>query len=69
LLVNYLCCLDLPHTLKQDDVNVEDHLMLFGRLRGLHGAELRKNVDEMAISLGFPEKRRVRTYECDRWIF
>jgi ABC-type Na+ transport system ATPase subunit NatA len=51
--------------LKQDDVNVEDHLMLFGRLRGLHGAELRKNVDEMAISLGFPEKRRVR----DRWVF
>ena len=40
----------------QDDVNVEDHLLLFGRLRGLHGAELRESVKQMADSLGFPDK-------------
>ena len=38
---------------------MEDHLMLFGRLRGLHGKKLRDDVDAMAISLGFPEKRKV----------
>lgn len=41
-----------------DDINVEDHLMLFGRLRGLHGTKLRTAVTEMAESLGFPEKRK-----------
>ena len=32
--------------------------MLFGRLRGLHGKELRDAVTQMAESLGFPEKRK-----------
>jgi ATP-binding cassette subfamily A (ABC1) protein 3 len=41
-----------------DDINVEDHLMLFGRLRGLHGLALRTAVTEMAESLGFPDKRK-----------
>lgn len=40
-----------------DDINVEDHLMLFGRLRGLHGQQLRTAVADMLQSLGFPEKR------------
>ena len=33
-----------------------NHLMLFGRLRGLHG--VRQAVTTMAESLGFPEKRK-----------
>jgi ATP-binding cassette subfamily A (ABC1) protein 3 len=41
-----------------DDVNVEDHLYLFGRLRGLHGKELRDSVNNMIESVGFPEKRK-----------
>ena len=41
-----------------DDVNIEDHLMLFGRLRGLHGKELRDAVTNMCESVGFPEKRK-----------
>lgn len=41
-----------------DDVDVEDHLMLFGRLRGLHGTVLRAAVADMAESLGFPDKRK-----------
>jgi ATP-binding cassette subfamily A (ABC1) protein 3 len=41
-----------------DDVNVEDHLLLFGRLRGLHGKELRTAVTTMIESVGFPEKRK-----------
>eukprot|EP01039_Chlorochromonas_danica_P002043 gene2043-2228_t len=40
-----------------DDVNVEDHLLLFGRLRGLHGRKLRAAVKKMLASLGFPDKR------------
>lgn len=40
-----------------DDINVEDHLMLFGRLRGLHGTKLRSAVADMLKSLGFPEKK------------
>jgi ATP-binding cassette subfamily A (ABC1) protein 3 len=40
-----------------DDVNIEDHLILFGGLRGLHGKALRDDVDKMIQSLGFPEKR------------
>ena len=40
-----------------DDVNIEDHLILFGGLRGLHGKALRDDVDRMIESLGFPEKR------------
>jgi ABC-type multidrug transport system ATPase subunit len=39
-----------------DDVSVRDHLMLFGRLRGLHRSKLRTAVQEMLESLGFPEK-------------
>jgi ATP-binding cassette subfamily A (ABC1) protein 3 len=41
-----------------DDINVEDHLMLFGRLRGLHGKELRDAVTNMVESVGFPDKRK-----------
>eukprot|EP01038_Epipyxis_sp_PR26KG_P005687 gene5687-7851_t len=41
-----------------DDVNVEDHLLLFGRLRGLHGKKLRDDVTAMLDTLGFPEKRK-----------
>jgi ABC-type multidrug transport system ATPase subunit len=40
-----------------DDVSVEDHLLLFGGLRGLRGKALRDDVEAMVISLGFPEKR------------
>lgn len=40
-----------------DDVNLEDHLLLFGRLRGLHGTKLRAAVAEMLVNLGFPEKK------------
>ncbi len=40
-----------------NDVSVEDHLLLFGRLRGLHGIDLRNDVQDMLVSLGFPEKR------------
>jgi ATP-binding cassette subfamily A (ABC1) protein 3 len=40
-----------------DDVNVEDHLILFGGLRGLHGQALRDDVAAMIVSLGFPEKK------------
>lgn len=36
---------------------MEDHLLLFGRLRGLHGTELRTAVKKMLASLGFPDKR------------
>jgi ATP-binding cassette subfamily A (ABC1) protein 3 len=41
-----------------DDVSVEDHLYLFGSLRGMFGAKLRADVDAMVESLGFPEKRK-----------
>jgi ATP-binding cassette subfamily A (ABC1) protein 3 len=41
-----------------DDVSVEDHLYLFGSLRGVFGAKLRDEVDAMVESLGFPEKRK-----------
>lgn len=41
-----------------DDINVEDHLYLFGKLRGCRGEELRCAVEKMLHSLGFPEKRR-----------
>jgi ABC-type Na+ transport system ATPase subunit NatA len=41
-----------------DDVSVEDHLFLFGSLRGVFGAKLRADVDAMVESLGFPEKRK-----------
>lgn len=41
-----------------DDVSVEDHLMLFGQLRGTRGAKLRIDVDRMLQSLGFPEKAK-----------
>lgn len=40
-----------------EDVNVEDHLLFFGRLRGLHGETLRHAVNAMLQDLGFPEKR------------
>jgi ABC-type multidrug transport system ATPase subunit len=40
-----------------DDVSVEDHLLLFGGLRGLYGKALRDDVEAMIVSLGFPEKR------------
>ena len=40
-----------------DDVNVEDHLLFFARLRGLHGELLRSAVASMLVSLGFPEKK------------
>jgi ABC-type multidrug transport system ATPase subunit len=41
-----------------DDISVEDHLYLFGSLRGVFGAKLRDEVDKMVESLGFPEKRK-----------
>ena len=41
-----------------DDVNVEDHLLLFGRLRGLHGKKLHDSVAQMCESVGFPEKKK-----------
>ncbi len=37
---------------------MEDHLLLFGRLRGLHGQELRDAVTHMCESVGFPDKRK-----------
>ena len=40
-----------------NDVSVGDHLLFFGRLRGLHGSKLRQDVTAMLESLGFPEKR------------
>ena len=41
-----------------DDVSIEDHLMLFGQLRGTRGTKLRADVDAMLESLGFPEKAK-----------
>ena len=35
---------------------MEDHLLLFARLRGLHGSQLRADVAKMLESLGFPDK-------------
>lgn len=37
---------------------MQDHLILFGRLRGLHGRKLRSAVTEMMVQVGFPEKAR-----------
>lgn len=39
-----------------DDISIVDHLYVFGRLRGLTGAVLEKDVQGMMDSLGFPEK-------------
>lgn len=39
-----------------EDISIIDHLYLFGRLRGMSGNELKKDVDTMIESLGFPEK-------------
>lgn len=41
-----------------DDVSVEDHLFIFGRLRGTHGSKLVTDVERMLVSLGFPEKAK-----------
>jgi ATP-binding cassette subfamily A (ABC1) protein 3 len=41
-----------------DDISVEDHLYLFGSLRGVFGAKLLADVDKMVEDLGFPEKRK-----------
>ena len=41
-----------------DDISVEGHLYLFGRLRKCYGAQLKANVDKMLIDLGFPEKAK-----------
>ena len=41
-----------------DDVTVEDHLWIIGRLRGCRGNELTLSVKNMLISLGFPEKAK-----------
>jgi ATP-binding cassette subfamily A (ABC1) protein 3 len=41
-----------------DDVSVEDHLYLFGSLRGMFGDKLREDVNKMLEDLGFPEKRK-----------
>lgn len=41
-----------------DDVSVEDHLYIFGRLRGASGPRLDEDVTRMLQSLGFPEKAR-----------
>jgi ABC-type multidrug transport system ATPase subunit len=55
-----MACRNLGICMQQDviweDMSVRDHLLLFGRLRGLHGQKLRSNVDKMLQSLGFPEK-------------
>jgi ATP-binding cassette, subfamily A (ABC1), member 3 len=39
-----------------DDISIIDHLYIFARLRGLHGQELKDDVQRMIESLGFPEK-------------
>lgn len=39
-----------------DDVSVQDHLYIFGRLRGASGKKLDDDVQRMLLSLGFPEK-------------
>ena len=41
-----------------DDISVEDHLYLFGRLRKCYGAQLKASVDKMLIDLGFPGKAK-----------
>ena len=38
-----------------DDVSVEDHLYLFGSLRGMFGAKLRADVDAMVEFLTNPK--------------
>ena len=40
-----------------NDISVQDHLYIFGSIRGVHGAKLRKEVNSMIESLGFEEKR------------
>ena len=55
-----MACRNLGICMQQDviweDLSVRDHLLLFGRMRGLHGKKLRDNVEKMLKSLGFPEK-------------
>ena len=41
-----------------DDISIEDHLYVFARLRGLKGAALKQDVQNMMNHLGFPEKAR-----------
>jgi ABC-type multidrug transport system ATPase subunit len=41
-----------------DDISVEDHLYLFGGIRGVHGSKLKDEVERMIVCLGFPEKRK-----------
>jgi ATP-binding cassette subfamily A (ABC1) protein 3 len=56
-----MACRNLGICMQQDviweDISIRDHLLLFGRLRGLHGQKLQDNVDTMLASLGFPEKQ------------
>ncbi|CAE7695305.1 abcA2, partial [Symbiodinium microadriaticum] len=39
-----------------DDISIVDHLYLFARLRGMKGAALKEDVQNMMNHLGFPEK-------------
>lgn len=40
-----------------NDISVEDHLYIFGSIRGVHGSALKEEVNSMVESLGFEEKR------------
>eukprot|EP01037_Dinobryon_pediforme_P029945 gene29945-33799_t len=40
-----------------NDISVEDHLFIFGKIRGVHGQKLKDEVNLMIDSLGFQEKR------------
>ncbi len=46
------------HDVIWDDITVEDHLWIIGRLRGCRGTALRESVKNMLLSLGFPEKAK-----------
>ncbi|RYY32656.1 ATP-binding cassette domain-containing protein, partial [archaeon] len=48
------------HDILFDDLTVEEHLQLFGGLKGLRGVELMHRMNEMLTDLGLQEKRNAR---------
>ena len=56
--LTHLTTYSLTQDVIWDDITVEDHLWIIGRLRGCSGNELRESVKNMLVSLGFPEKAK-----------